>query len=132
MTDTPEPVPSLRVRVILWAQRRPQLVAYLLVVGFAAGSIWRVESTATEAQRTAEQVHELVLDFEAQRCVVDWDRVGDIRRAIPIPGEAIIAVSPDADPERVAQFQATVDSLIRDAYPNPDCSLEAAQRRLDE
>lgn len=120
-----------RQQLIVWAAHHPQLVAYLLVVGFAAGSIWRVESTATEAQRTAEAVHELVLDNEAAWCVISWDRVDDVRRAIPIPGEAIIAVSPDVDPERVAEFRAVIDARIRDAYPDPSCDLEAARRRLD-
>jgi hypothetical protein len=119
-----------RHRLIVWARHRPHLVAYLLIAGGAATGVWRVEATASEAQRTADAVHELVLDNEAARCVISWDRLDDIRRAIPIPGEAIIAVSPDADPARVAEFRAAVDARIREAYPNPDCDLDAARRRL--
>jgi hypothetical protein len=100
-----------------WIVRHPTAAAIVVFGVFMAGGF--------------QVVQDVIADSEAERCVEDWERVSDIRRAIPIPGEAIIEVSPDADPARVAQFRAVVDARIREAYPNPDCSLDAARRRLD-
>lgn len=120
-----------RQQLIVWAAHHPQLVAYLLVVGFAAGSIWRVESTATEAQRTAEAVHELVLDNEAQRCIDDWELVDAMRRIGPASNEALIEAFPGADPAKVAAVKEATARVVDRLVYDPDCDLEAARRRLD-
>lgn len=108
---------------VRWLVRHPTVVAVVGFGAFMAGGFNAVQDLIADNKG-------LIADFKAQQCVTDWERVSDVRRAIPIPGEAIIEVSPDADPERVAQFRAVVDARIREAYPTPECDLEAARRRL--
>jgi hypothetical protein len=106
------------VRLILWARGRPHLAAYLFFIGVNALAFWTLSN--------------VVQDNEAQRCVNSWESRAQIREAIPIPGEAIIEVAPDADPAKVEAFRAAVDRRIRETFPNPDCNLEAARRRLGD
>lgn len=102
---------------------RFRLAAYLLVVATGAVGFWRVETTVN-------RLDTLVRERDAEQCVSSWTARAQIREAITIPGEAIIQVSPSADPARVAEFREAVDHLIREAFPDPDCSLEAAMRVL--
>jgi len=110
------------------ARRQPMLaVAAVLVTAsslLSAAAGWM----AYEAGR---DVHHLVVAQEAQRCVNSWESTAEIREAIAIPGEAIIEVATDVDPDQVAMFRAAIDRRVRDAYPNPDCSLADARHDLD-
>lgn len=104
---------------------RYRLAAYLLVVAMGAVGFWRVETTVS-------RLDEVVSENEAQQCVNSWMARAQIREAITIPGEAIIQVSPSADPARVAEFREAVDHLVRAAFPDPDCDLDAAMRVLGD
>jgi molybdopterin-guanine dinucleotide biosynthesis protein len=119
-----------RHRLIVWARHRPHLVAYLLVVGFAAGSIWRVEATASDAQQTADAVHELVLDNEAQQCVDDWELNDAMLRMGPASNVALIEAFPNADPAKVAAVKEATTRVVDELVDDPDCDLDAAHRRL--
>lgn len=118
------------VRLIRWAAYHPQFISYLLVVGALATGMWRVETIARDAQRTADELHEVVLDNEAQRCVDDWERVEDMRRIGPVSNEALIEALPDADPAKVQAVKEATARRVDQVVIDPDCDLEAARRRL--
>lgn len=98
-------------------------LAYALVVGMSAFGHWRIAEDAA---------HD-----EAARCVAAWETSQDIRSSIAdaasVPVESLIAVVPDAEPERVAAYRAEAARRIGDAVDkiqDPDCDLDAARRRL--
>ena len=114
----------------MWAQarRQPLLVGcgvLLCVSALLSAGAGRMAYAAQQSTRRQ------VADNEAQRCIDDWETVMEVRRAIPIPGEAIVEVASDADPEQVEQFRAAVDRRIEEAFPNPDCDLDAARAQLN-
>jgi hypothetical protein len=109
---------------------RRRLAAYVLVVIVGAAGLWRVETTANRANDLALEVEEEAQIREASQCVGAWRAREQIRKAIVIPGEAIIEVNPDANPETVAQFRQVVERQIVAAFPDPECDLDAAEARL--
>ncbi len=98
---------------------RRRLAAYLLVVTMGVFGHWRLMEQADAIEHEAEV-------RAAELCATSWEARAQIREAIAIPGEAIIEVSPNADPARVAEFRDVIDRRIRDTYPDPDCDLAAA------
>lgn len=119
---------------------RPQLrrlAAYVLVVGAFAGGLWRVETTANRAEVTARDFSEDVELDAAQRCVTSWTARRDMRDMAETSyrrnAETLLSFARDSD--RAAAYRAQVERdvvEIRSALPNPECDLEAAQRRLEE
>lgn len=118
---------------------RPQLrrlAAYVLVVGAFAGGLWRVETTANRAEETADELHEVVETDEARRCVNAWAARRDSRDMTEASyrRNAATLLSFARDPERAAAYEAQVERdviEIRSVLPDPECGLEAAQRRLE-
>lgn len=104
---------------------RKQLAAYAAVIAVAALGVFRLELTVN-------RLDQVVADNDAQHCVDSWASHEQIREAIAIPGEAIIDVATDADPEQVDQFRAAVDRRIKEALPNPDCDLDTARAQLND
>jgi len=82
------------------------------------------------AYEAGQDVERLVAQQEAQHCVNAWESRAQIREAITIPGEAIIEVATDADPEQVAAFREAIDRRVREAYPSPDCDVADARQVL--
>ncbi len=98
-------------------------LAYGFVVGMSAFGHWRIAVAAD---------HD-----EAARCVVAWETRGDIRAAIAsaatVPVESLIAIVPNADPERIAAYRDEATRRIQEAtgeLADPDCSLSEAKERL--
>jgi hypothetical protein len=113
-----------------FSPHRERLAAYLLVVAIAAAGLWRVETTANRAEELALRVEEEAQIRADTTCVGLWDARERIREAILIPGEALIEVA-DADPATVELFRLAVTRRVTDTIADPDCDLEAAQKRLD-
>jgi hypothetical protein len=99
----------------------------------------RMAYTAQKATADqAEALNDAIERADAERCVTSWERVVSLRESIAeaakVPAEALIAVASDADPANVATFRAGIDAGIKAAvekYPDPECDLDAAHRRLD-
>jgi hypothetical protein len=109
---------------------RERVAAYVLVVTVAALGLWRVETTANRAEELALRVEEEAQIREDTTCVGSWDARERIREAILIPGEAIIEVA-DADPETIKQFRLAISRRVTETIIDPECNLDAAQKRLD-
>lgn len=109
---------------------RERLAAYILVVTVAILGLWRVETTANRAEELALRVEEEAQIREDTTCVGSWDARIRIREAILIPGEAIIEVATDADPETIEQFRASITRRIAETITDPECNLDAALKRL--
>lgn len=118
------------VRLITWAAGHQYLVAFLLVAGAFLTGIWRVESTATKAQQTADAVDEAQRDNEAQQCIDDWELMDAMLRIGPASNEALIEAFPNADPAKVAAVKEATTRVVDGLVDDPDCDLEAARRRL--
>lgn len=103
---------------LAFLRRRPQLVAYVLLAGGIAFSQW--------------SIYNVVLHDQAEDCVDDWERVEDIRRGVVIPTEALIMSFPGADPADVEAVRRNSAALLEDTFPDPDCDLDAARRRLGD
>jgi hypothetical protein len=104
----------------------------VLVVTVAALGLWRVETTANRAEELALKVEKEAQVRTDSLCVSTWDVLNRIRAAILIPGEAIIEVAPDAEPETVEAFRASITRRIAETIIDPECNLDAAQKRLND
>jgi hypothetical protein len=118
--------------------KRPQLAAYALVVAVGAAGLWRVETTANEAQAAADAVARESDLRTAQTCITSYevrDQIRDgIEKATRAGSEALIAVVHDADPQTVELFRQTVLEQVtaaRATILDPDCDLAAARRVID-
>jgi hypothetical protein len=104
---------------------RQRLAAYLLVVIIGALGFWRVESTV-------DRVNDDAIRDKAQLCVTTWESREQIRRAIPIPAEALIEVVSDPPPATVNAYRAAVRRRIAETFPDPACDLAEARAQLDQ
>jgi len=112
-----------------WGLARRQPLLAVAAVMVTASSLTSAVS-GWMAYEAGQDVHHLVVEQEAQQCVNAWESRVQISEAITIPGEAIIEVATDADPERVAAFREAIDRRVREAYPSPDCDVDEARRVL--
>lgn len=103
--------------------RHWRTVAYLAVVAVGGIGLVRLESTVN-------RLDEVVRHNAARDCVEDWDDWENVRGAIVVGAEALIASAQNATPEVIAVYRANLEQLISDAYPDPDCDLVAAMHEL--
>lgn len=125
--------------------RRTQLAAYVGVVAVAAAGLWRVESTANEANDAARAVDHEAQTRADESCVTAWSVREDIRDAIEKGAkahqEALLAAihAVQTNPNGLAQFERIYREALprefvgtREEIPDPDCDLDAAERRLGD
>lgn len=83
--------------------------------------------------RTADNQHDLDLLIErrtAESCIRQWTSRAEIREAIVIPAEALIESVADPDPEAVERYRANIARRVTEAFPDPECDLDAAEAHM--
>jgi hypothetical protein len=115
---------------------RTRLAAYVFFVIVVALVVGRVEQNASDGRDRLEREAQTRAD---EGCVSAWAVRQDIRNGITAAtlagGEAIIAVATDVDAAQLAAFREQLDTQAAVAaaeIPDPECDLEAAERRLNQ
>lgn len=124
MALDPGPTPS-------WIAKGFVVMAVVQAVLMGGGAYTLLETR----QLANENGQEAEID-EARQCVNSWQSRAQIREAIAIPGEAIIEAaeaSPgETTPEAIEAFRASIERRILATFPDPNCDLEAAQRKVGD
>lgn len=113
--------------------RARTLLFRLWIVVFTGVMVW---AGLTALHAVAEVKHNAAHD-EAALCLAAWDDNERTRVAISIAAnasaEALIAVFPEAPPDRIAGYRASVAAQAEQAQAelaDPECDLEAARAEL--
>lgn len=113
------------------------MAAYVLIVVVMAFGLWRVETTANRAEETADRLDAETELNDAQRCVNAWEGREDTRDMAEAGyrrnAETLLSFAGDSPRAQEYREQVERDVVeIRAALPDPECSLEAAERRLED
>lgn len=120
--------------------RTRKLLFRLWIVVFTGVMVWAGVTSlhsAIQAKDAVEAVKHNARHDEAAFCVAAWDDNERTRVAIGVAAnasaEALISVFPEAPPDRIAGYRASVAAQAEQAQAelaDPDCDLEAARAEL--
>lgn len=113
-----------------WVGARPWIAVLVLIAGgqFVSYRALEIEEDARLDRQELDDAQRCVTAWEARSSMRDMAEVGYRRNAATLLSFA-------RDSERATAYEAQVERdviEIRSALPDPECDLEAAQRRLEE
>lgn len=101
------------------AVRYARIGVYVVVVAMFAGGLWLTDYRFDQALQAVAEQREI---DRAQGCIGSWEGRLGVRSLI----DGLVSASAGTDPARVAAFREDMARRL----PDPDCDLEAAQRRV--
>lgn len=108
-------------RVWRWLRLRPALAAYLTLAAAVIGGVWRVESIADEAHRTAERVEAQAAAVEMRECRATARHRVEIRTALVDDFASELGSALGAPAGRVDEFKADLAGRLDRTLPDIDC-----------